>query len=323
MSDQGSRATTLPLVLTSVAGVGISLQSFITGRLGLHLGSAEIAGTATVVVAAIATTILAASTGLLPSVVRSLRVGPRPRWQHLAAGAIGGLAPVALARAAPELGIALLTVALVCGQTTASLGMDAAGIGPGGRRPVTLPRVLGVALVLFAVTIGALGSSGDLQLGLIAVSILAGAALAISGAALGHVAATTGSPVAANAIVTPLMAILAIVSCLAIFGLHAPGGWSAPPHQWLLGGVIGATVGVVVAKTVGRLGVLRMSIALIAGQSVGALVIDLFAPVADHSVTGRTIAAVVLCFLAVAVSGLQRREAQPPARVQPAADGLS
>ena len=60
-----------------------------------------------------------------------VRSGGVPAWYFL--GGFGGAALVLVsAVAAPEVGVALLTVALVCGSTGGSLPVDAAGLGPVG-----------------------------------------------------------------------------------------------------------------------------------------------------------------------------------------------
>jgi transporter family-2 protein len=52
-----------------------------------------------------------------------------------------------------------------------------------------------------------------------------------------------------------------------------------------------------------RLGVLRLGLAIIAGQLVGALVLDLALPVHDEDVGPVTVLGVALTLVAVAVSG--------------------
>ena len=78
------------------------------------------------------------------------------------------------AAAAPEVGVALLTVALVAGSTGGSLPVDAAGLGPAGRRPITAPRVAGVLLAIAATVISALGAPGDLDVLLLTLAFAAG-----------------------------------------------------------------------------------------------------------------------------------------------------
>jgi bacterial/archaeal transporter family-2 protein len=74
-----------------------------------------------------------------------------------------------------------------------------------------------------------------------------------------------------------------------------------PPGHWL-GGILGGIVALIGARAVGMLGALRLVLAIVAGQSVGALVLDLVAPVPGDQVTALTIGGVLLTFVAVAVS---------------------
>ena len=84
--------------------------------------------------------------------------------------------------------MALLTVALVCGQATGSLGVDWAGLSPAGKRPVTGYRLLGVGLAVTAVVLGALEAGGDIRPGLLGLAVLAGVGVSFQQAAMGHVA---------------------------------------------------------------------------------------------------------------------------------------
>jgi transporter family-2 protein len=89
---------------------------------------------------------------------------------------------------------------------------------------------------------------------------------------------------------------------LAVTGGDAPGGWSAPAPQWI-GGALGVVVVVVAAWTVSTLGVLRLTLAMVAGQSAGALAVDLVAPVEGQAMNVQTAIGVVLTLAAVVVSG--------------------
>jgi transporter family-2 protein len=79
----------------------------------------------------------------------------------LCRGANGALFIVVSATAAPEVGVALLTVALVCGQMTGGVLVDRFGLTPAGRRPLTAARVAAVALTVAAVALAAAGTRGD------------------------------------------------------------------------------------------------------------------------------------------------------------------
>jgi uncharacterized membrane protein YdcZ (DUF606 family) len=167
---------------------------------------------------------------------------------------------------------------------------------------LTPPRVIGVTLALVAVAIGALGRDGNLQLGILALAVLAGASLALGQAALGQLTRATGEPLAAATAGFVLGAVFTVAIAAIASGTSAPNGWSAPVEQWV-GGLVGATVVVALGPLVIALGVLRLTLALVAGQSVGALIIDRVAPAAGGGVTVPIVVGVLLTFVAVAVSG--------------------
>jgi uncharacterized membrane protein YdcZ (DUF606 family) len=90
-------------------------------------------------------------------------------------------------------------------------------------------------------------------------------------------------------------------------GGRAPEGWSAPAPLWI-GGALGAFAVLVGAWTVASLGVLRLTLAVVAGQTCGALVVDLLAPRPTGLVGAGTVLGAVLTVLAVLVSGWGQRD---------------
>ena len=79
-----------------------------------------------------------------------------------------------------------------------------------------------------------------------------------------------------------------------------------------VGGLLGVFVVFVTATAVEPLGVLRLGLALVAGQMAGALVVDLIAPARGEAVTVVTVVGVVLTMVAVVISGRGQRD--PAAR---------
>ena len=75
----------------------------------------------------------------------------------------------------------------------------------------------------------------------------------------------------------------------------------APPLLYL-GGLLGAAFVLTAAATVRVLGVLRLSLVAIAGQSAGALVLDALDPAPGRELTWATFVGVALTVLAVGVS---------------------
>jgi bacterial/archaeal transporter family-2 protein len=290
------------VAMTILAGGAISLQSYLNGRLGKDVGSATIAAAINNMVAFLATFAIVLAVHALPRARARLRaLGRPPAWYFL--GGFGGAALVLVsAAAAPEVGVALLTVALVCGSTGGSLPVDAAGLGPAGRRPITLPRVAGVLLAVTATALSALGARGDPDLLLLALALAAGLGMSLQAAANGQLARATGEPWAASLVnVTVGFAALGVVALVTL----AMSSLDALPANPLLyaGGLLGAFVVVVGATAVQALGVLRLGLAMVAGQMAGALVVDLIAPAPGEAVTVATVVGVVLTMVAVAISG--------------------
>jgi transporter family-2 protein len=292
--------------MVMLAGAGISLQSYLNGQLGKDVGSPTVAALVNNVVATVATVAIVLATGALPRAVRRLRASGRPPAWHFLGGFAGAALVLVSAAAAPEVGVALLTVALVCGSTGGSLPVDAAGIGPAGKRPITAFRVAGVVLAIGATVIGALGARGDLQPLLLTLALFAGTLVALQAAANGQLARATGEPfVAALVNVTVGFAVL---SCVALVTLATTSLDALPANPLLyLGGLFGGFVVVVTATAVQTLGVLRLGLATVAGQTAGALAIDLVAPAPGEAVTAGTVIGVVLTMVAVAISGRGQR----------------
>lgn len=290
------------IALTVLGGVALAVQAFVNGRLAGSLGSVQVAAAVNNGIGLITLLAVNLALGSLRRGIARVRAQGGPPWWKYLGGALGAIFVTVSAAGAPEVGVALLTVAIVCGQTGGSLPVDAAGLSPAGKRPLTLPRVLGVAVAIVAVAVGALGGRGDLQLGILALAILAGATTSVQQAINGHVAQATGEPPLAGLVnFATGFAVLAAIA-LVVAGGTPPHGWSAPALDWS-GGLLGAFYVVVSAAAVRRLGVLRLTLVVVAGQSAGALLVDLVAPAPGEAVTAATVIGVLLTVVAVAVSG--------------------
>jgi len=304
----------IPLGLAFSAGLAVSLQVFTLGRLASHTGSPQLAATANTIVGAVALLAIAIATRASARAVHSVKAGARVRAWQLLMGANGGLFLIVASSAVPKVGVALFTVAAVCGQTLGSLAVDRLALSPAGRRHFTTPRLVGAALAIVAVGISALGSHDDLHLGWLGLTVLVGAGTAVQQAALGHVARATGEPLVAGWVNMTVAAVVVVVAWAIVKDGAVPGGWSAPLVQWLVPGLCGALALVIFATVVKRLGVLRLMLAAIAGQSVCALLLDAVAPTAGEVITVQTLVSVALTLVAVTVSGLGRGGPQTAAQ---------
>jgi transporter family-2 protein len=235
-----------------------------------------------------------------------------PWWTRL--GGLGGASLVAVsAFAAPRIGVALLTVGLVAGQTSGGLLVDRVGLGPGGRHALSAPRVAGAALCLAAVLVSGLGKgTRDASPLLLALVVVAGFLIAAQQALNGRVRRTTGDAGVAtlvNFLIGSAALLAAYLLVGAVAGWHVRH-WPGIDEWWLYtGGPLGATFVAVAAVIVRQLGVLRLGLAVIAGQLLGAILLDVTVPAAARGVAPATAAGAVVTFIAIAVSGRPARRA--------------
>jgi len=298
------------LTVTIVAGATISLQSYLNGRLGRQLDSATLASTINNLVAMLAALAVVVSTRAVPRAVARLRAAGRPPLWQFSGGLFGAALVLVSTAAAPEVGVALLTVAVVCGSTTGSVAIDAAGLAPAGRLAVTPARLAGVALAIAATVVGALGARSELEPLLLGLAVAGGIGMTLQSAANGRLGQATGEPFVASFLNSSLgLAALAVVAVVTL-ATRDVGALPANPALYL-GGLLGAFVVVVSLTAVQTLGVLRLGLAIVAGQTAGALVIDLVAPSPREVVTAGTLVGVGLTLAAVVVSGRGRRPRRP------------
>jgi transporter family-2 protein len=226
----------------------------------------------------------------------ALRTGTRWWWWT---GGLAGAALVATsAEAVPEVGVALTAVAIVAGATTGSLLVDGLGISPRGRQPLTVPRLLGSAIAVGGLLVGTLGRSGEVRPLLLALVGAAGFATAVQQAANGHLNRHTGEALVA-ASVSFLVGTAALA--LAVLGTRPDlGEWPGNPGLYL-GGLGGAAYIALGALSVGRLGVLRLTLGTVAGQLAFGVVLDAVAPTGG-GLRGASVVAAACTLLAVVVA---------------------
>lgn len=268
----------LALTIAGFGGVASASQSAVNAELGARMGSAAIGAVVNNVGGSL---LVALGLLLIPSMragLRTLRTARLPWWTYL--GGIGGAFFVTAATyTVPVLGVAVLTIAQVAGNSLGGLAVDRVGLAPAGRIAITGPRLVGALLGVGAVVVAQLGRPvGQLAVGLVALAVAGGLAVAIQSALNGRVSAasTTAMGTVANFVVsTPLVLIAA--GLLGAYGAAAGGGW---PGQWYLylGGLFGVCIVVALLVGVRSVGVLRTGLGVVAGQLVGALLIDVVVP---------------------------------------------
>ncbi len=230
-------------------------------------------------------------------------------WWRL--GGLGGASVVAVqAFGVPLVGVALVSVCLVAGQTVGGLVVDRLGLAPGGAHRITAARAAGAGLAVLAVGLGSAGRFSAVRPLLLALLLAAGVLGAAQAAANGQLRDVTGEPlVAALANFSVGFAVLAGATLVAaIAGLLSAPHWPANPLLYA-GGLGGTAFIVIAARTVASLGVLRLTLATVTGQLLGAVALDLALPGPGGRLPLATLLGAGLTLLAVAVVG--RRSPTP------------
>lgn len=299
-----------------VAGALAAVQARLNGELGLQLHDPFLAALASFVLGWVPLVLLVLA---VPRFRRVLRRPPRPtRWWFYVGGAGGATLVAVSAAAAPVLGVALLTVGQVAGQTSGSLVVDRLGFGPAGHHAVTARRVAGVVMAVGAVLLATVGRpGGQASVGYLTLAVVAGLAVSVQVAVNGRLRQANGEVVVTAAVnFTTGTALLALGAVgLALAGRLPADHW--PSEPWLyLGGLLGATFVAIAAWSVRYLGVLRLALLTIAGQLLGAAVLDLVVPTAGRGLSARTVLAGALTMVAVRVAGsapgvVRERASQP------------
>ena len=286
------------------AGVFGAIQPKVNAVLAERVGSSLVASAVNFAVALL---LVVVALAVRPSTRRQLAgIGSWPvPWWTLTAGLGGAVVVLAGAVAVETIGVALFSIAFFAGQLAFGLIVDRLGVGPGGKRQISVPRVQAVVLAVVAVVISQVGRArGEFAPELVVFVVAAGAAVALQSAFNGRITVATSDAAAATCVnvvvgATALAAVLAVVSAADGIG---PLHW---PEQALLytGGALGVTVVISLAAATAALGVLRTTVAMLAAQLITAFVVDWV--IENDTPTPGVISGAVLIMVAVAIVGRQ------------------
>lgn len=267
------------------AGALVAVQSHLNGDLAVGLGSGPRAGFAAAVISfGSGLVVVTVITALLPSGrrgVTALRAGlqtHRIRPIEMIGGAFGAFLVATQGLTVGTIGVALFSIAVTAGQSASALVVDHVGLGPSGHQPLSVPRLIAATFAVAAVVLAAgerLVETFSWQMAVFALlPLLSGAGTAVQQALNGRVS-HIGGPWATtlnNFIVgTTILAVCFMLSLL------APGQLTGFPHDPLLyaGGTIGVGFIWIAAVLVRVHGVLVLGLSMIAGNVIGAELIEL------------------------------------------------
>jgi len=304
-----------PVWLAVLFSVGIgalyAVQSRVNGELGLQIGdgfsAAVISFGSGLVILGVGMVVWRPGRRGLVQVAEAVRTAELS-WWHLSGGVAGAFFVLAQGLTAALLGIALFTVAIVAGQTVSGLLMDRFGIGPGGRRPLTATKIVGVVVALCAVGWTVSGQlKSDVPLWWLWLPLAAGIAQGWQQAVNGHVRIRAGSALTAT-FLNFLTGTIVLVIAAVVHGFIAGFPTSLPTAPWLyLGGAIGCIFIAGATMVVRTTGVLLLGLSIVAGQLLCALAIDVIAPTAGHPLTVTTVGGSMLALAAVVIVGFRWR----------------
>ncbi|WP_394280230.1 DMT family transporter [Microbacterium sp.] len=290
-----------------VVGVLTAVQARINGQLALRLDHPM---TAAVISFGSGLLLVAAICALAPSgrrgfaaLVRGIRDRSIPWWM-LVGGAAGAVTVATQSLTVGIVGVSLFTVGLVAGQTVGGLALDRLGYGPGGVVPVTVPRLVGAALTLIAVTVMLTFGEGiaDVPLWLLLLPVVVGVGLAWQQATNGRLRQRIGTPLTATFVNFLVGTVVLVIGAVVAVAAGGPPR-ALPGEPWLyLGGAVGVAYIMMTAALVGRTGVLLFGLGAVSGQLVASLVLDALwpAPASPGLAVESVTVAIALCSVLVA-----------------------
>jgi transporter family-2 protein len=299
--------------LAVLGGMALAVQGRVNGQLGHEMHDGVFAA---LISFSVGSVLLLAALPILPAaragvgrLRQALRIRALRPWQLLG-GTCGAFLVTTQGFTVSILGVAVFTVAVVAGQVVSSLPVDRAGLGPAGPQPITLPRALGALLAVIAVIVSVSDHASVTDTGGLWWAVLpavAGLGLAWQSAVNGLVREAAGSvvvPTVVNFLVgTCALAVAAGVDLL-VRGRPAP-----PPGQWWLyvGGLLGICAIMTAVTAVRVTGVLVLGMASVAGQLVGAVLLDVVVPAPGSTLSVTSVIGTGLTMVAVGIAAVRVR----------------
>jgi len=300
-------------LLAALSGILIAAQSRVNGGLSTALGNSTEAAVYSFSSGFLVLNIIALANPKvrhgIRRIIQGVKSGALPVWR-LSAGIMGGIFVAIQTFTVPIIGVALLSVVMIAGQTLASLIVDQIGITGGGKQPITMRRVLAAVITIIAVLVAVWE---EIQLANISpvpvvVVFVGGFMIGVQRALNGQINDISGQSFSTTWLNffmgTSTLLILLIINTARgneIVGLPTSPWWI----YW--GGTIGvlyiASSSVIVAK----IGVLSFTLFATGGQLIGSLIFDLFAPPENVKVGMNLVVGILITYIGVLVGGLRKQ----------------
>jgi len=296
-------------IFAVLIGVVVAVQSRINGQLSVDLNNGLAAALVSFLTGLTLVTILVfgfkREREALFRIFSAIRNKQLLIWEVMG-GVLGGFFVAAQSAVVPQIGVALFTISVVAGQTVSSLLVDKAGITPSGKQKITKPRILGAGATLIAVAIAVFPdlTNSEFRFLPLTFALIVGVFASIQQGMNGRVNVIAQRPLATAWLnfASGAVVVLIALSINLAFGATVN---SFPKNFWVYtGGSAGLIFVAVSAYIVKHLGVLNFVILNIAGQLVGAVIIDWVAPAKAGSLNGYLIFGTAMTILSIAISRL-------------------
>jgi bacterial/archaeal transporter family-2 protein len=296
-------------IFAVLIGVVVAIQSRINGQLSVDLDNGLAAALVSFLTGLALVSVLVfgfkGEREALFRIFEAIKNKQLVTWE-LMGGVLGGFFVAAQSIVVPQIGVALFTISVVAGQTISSLLVDKAGLTPSGKERITKPRILGAIATLIAVAIAVFPdlTNSEFRFLPLTFALIVGVFASFQQGMNGRMNVVGKRPLATawlNFASGTVVVVIALSVDLALGATIKP----LPSNFWVYtGGAAGLIFVAVSAYIIKHLGVLNFSILSIAGQLVGAILIDWLAPTKAGSLNGCLIFGTIMTIISIAVSKL-------------------
>lgn len=300
-------------LLAALSGILIAAQSRVNGGLSAALGNSTEAAVYSFGSGFLLLNIIALANPKVRQgirrIVAGVKSGELPAWR-LSAGIMGGIFVAIQTFTVPLIGVALLSVVMIAGQTLASLIVDRIGITGGGKQAITVRRVLAAAITIFAVLVAVWE---EIQLANISpipivIVFVGGFMIGVQRALNGQINDVSGQSFSTTWL-NFFMGTTTLVILLVINTARGEELVGLPSSPWWIywGGTIGVLYIAASSVIVAKIGVLSFTLFATGGQLIGSLIFDLLAPPEDVTIGFNLILGILITYIGVLVGGLRKQ----------------
>ena len=297
--------------LAALSGVMIAMQARVNGelshRLDNGLQAALVSFGSGLLIIALITPFSAQIKDGITNLRGAIARKEIARWKMFA-GALGGSFVAIQTQIVPLIGVAIYSVASIAGQTAMSLVVDRIGLTGGGKKLISVRRLLAAVLTVFAVLVSVWDRIDANNLSLLAVTAgcIAGAVVGVQRALNGQINEHSHQSFTTSLLnfTTGTAFLLVLIIAGILLGRNELSPLPSGPWWIYTGGVIGVIYIAFTSTIVQHLGVLTFTLFSVGGQLVGSLVIDLVSPTDGVSVSAYLVTGIVMTYAGVVAGGV-------------------